>query len=125
MLYHRAGGNPLFLVSLVNDLIERDVFRQTDAEWKPNVEMTTMESAVPDTIRHLVARQSRRLSLEHRHTLEAASVAGMEFSAAAVAAAFATDTAVIEQRCEQLAERQQFLRRLGVEEAKALLEQLL
>jgi predicted ATPase len=40
----------------------------------------------------------------------------MEFSAASVAAALATDTAVVERLCEHLAERQHFLRRLGVEE---------
>jgi predicted ATPase len=45
---------------------------------------------IAESIRHLVARQSGRLSAEERQTLEAASVAGMEFSAAAVAAAAKT-----------------------------------
>jgi predicted ATPase len=48
--------------------------------------------------------------------LEAASVAGLEFSAAAVAAALATNTTVVERSCERLAERQHFLRRVGIEE---------
>ncbi len=116
MLHHRTGGNPLFLVSLVNDLIERKTFVHSAAGWELRENAVAIESTVPDTIRHLVARQSGRLSPEERHTLEAASVAGAEFSAAAVAAALATDTAAIEQQCEQLAERQQFLKRLGVEE---------
>lgn len=115
-LHHRTGGNPLFLVSLVNDFISRDVFVQTDTGWELKEEASVLESTVPDSIRHLVARQSGRLSLEERSTLEAASVAGMEFSAAAVAAALATDTTIVERHCEHLAERQQFLKRLGVEE---------
>jgi len=115
-LHLRTGGNPLFLVSLVNDLIERGVFRQTDTGWELKDDVTAMESAAPDAIRHLVARQSGRLPPEERLTLEAASVAGMEFSAAAVAAALTTDTVIIERRCEQLAERQQFLQCLGVED---------
>lgn len=116
MLHHRTGGNPLFLVSLVNDLIERGALVQTDTGWELNEEASVLGSTVPDSIRHLVARQSGRLSLEERSTLEAASVAGMKFSAAAVAAALATDTTIVERHCEHLAERQQFLKRLGVEE---------
>ena len=62
-----------------------------------------------------MARQRGRLSADERQTLEAASVAGMEFSAAAVAAALTTETMAIERHCEQLAERQHFLRRVGIE----------
>ena len=57
-----------------------------------------------------------RLSAEAQHTLKAASVAGAEFSAAAVADAIATDTATIERQCERLVQLQQFVKRLGVEE---------
>jgi hypothetical protein len=71
---------------------------------------------VPDTIRHLVARQSDRLSPTDHTTLAAASVAGMEFSAASVAAALVADTGSVEYTCEQLANQQQFLQRLGIEE---------
>jgi tetratricopeptide (TPR) repeat protein len=106
----------LFLVSLVHELIERGVLVQADAGWEFKEEAAVIANSVPGSIRYLVARQSERLSAEARRTLEAASVAGVEFSAAAVAAALATDTATVERQCEQLAERQQFLRRLGVEE---------
>src|SRR5215813_795163 len=115
LLHHRTGGNPLFLVSLVHELIEHGVLMQTAAGWELKEDPAVMESTVPDTIRHLVARQSGRLSPEEQHALEAASIAGMAFSAASIAAALATDTAVVEHYCEQLAERQQFLTRLGVE----------
>src|SRR5262249_33677757 len=75
-----------------------------------------IDNLVPESIRHLVARQSGRLSFTERQTLEAASVAGMEFSAAAVAAALTTETMIIEQHCEQLVMHQHFLRRVGIEE---------
>ncbi len=115
-LHLRTNGNPLFLVSLVNDLIQRELLVQTATGWRLKEDAAMLDSTVPDTIRHLVARQSERLSPEERQALEAASVAGMEFSAASVAAALATHTATIEHCCEQLVERQQFLNRLGVEE---------
>ncbi len=114
-LHRRTEGNPLFMVSLVNDLLARDVLIPTDAGWELQDEAAAIDSTVPDTIRHLVARQSGRLSPDAQHTLEAASVAGTEFSAAAVAAALRTDTAVIEHRCELLAESHHFLKRVGIE----------
>jgi predicted ATPase len=48
--------------------------------------------------------------------LEAASLAGQEFSAATVAAALATDIIPIEQQCGRLADQQHFLRRVGLNE---------
>jgi len=71
---------------------------------------------VPRNIRQLVAKQRMRLVPMEHHLLEAASVAGLEFTAAAVAAAVTMDTATVEQHCERLVERQQFLKRIGLEE---------
>ena len=114
MLHQRTGGNPFFLVSTIEDLIARGVFTNNSDAWV--LQGTLEDVGISESIRHLVTRQSERLSPEERHTLEAASVAGMEFSAASVAAALMTDTAMVEHCCEQLVQRQQFLRRLGVEE---------
>jgi predicted ATPase len=116
LIHQRTEGNPLFLVSVVDDLIARGMIVQTDTNWELREEPATIESRIPDNIRHLVALQSGRLSPVEQQTLEAASVAGMEFSAASVAAALATDTEGIERLCEHLAERQHFLRRVGIEE---------
>jgi predicted ATPase len=113
-LYHRTGGNPLFLVSTVEELVAQGNLTQIDDAWTWQGEVADI--GIAESIRQLVARQRGRLSSDERQTLEAASVAGMEFSAAAVAAALTTDTTVVERRCEQLAERQLFLRRVGIEE---------
>jgi DNA-binding winged helix-turn-helix (wHTH) protein/predicted ATPase len=115
-IHQRTEGNPLFLVAMVDDLMVRGMILQTDTSWELQEEAMTIESRSPDSIRHLVALQSGRLSPAEQQTLEAASVAGMEFSAASVSAALAIDTAVIERWCEHLAERQHFLRRVGIEE---------
>jgi tetratricopeptide (TPR) repeat protein len=115
-LHARTDGNLLFLVALVNDLVEHGVLTPTATGWELKEEAATVESTIPDSIRHLVALQRERLSSTDQVLLEAASVAGMEFSTAAVAAALTTDIGIVERRCEQLAECQQFLKRLGVEE---------
>jgi predicted ATPase len=116
LIAQRTEGNPLFVVAMVDDLIAGGMFMQTDTGWELKEEAATIESRIPDSIRQLVRLQSNRLSLEAQHTLEAASIAGMEFSAASVAAALTTETITVERQCEHLAQRQQFLRRLGVEE---------
>jgi predicted ATPase len=105
-LHQRTGGNPLFLVAMVEDLVNRGVVTQTNEGW--TLQDNGKALGIPESIRHLVARQRERLPPEEQRLLEAASVAGMEFSAAAVAAALESETAVIEQRCERLAERQHF-----------------
>jgi len=115
-LHQRTGGNPLFLVSLVDDLVARGVLIQTNEGWALHHEGDARGGGVPESIRQLVARQRERLFPDEQRMLEAASAAGMEFSAAAVAAALMIDTAAVERRCERLAEHQQFLQRAGIEE---------
>lgn len=62
------------------------------------------------------AQQLERLSVEEQRVLAAASVAGVEFSAATVAAGLGTDVVEAETRCETLARRQQWLRSIGIDE---------
>ena len=78
--------------------------------------MERLGAEVPESVRHLVARQHERLQPEEQHVLEAASVTGVEFSVAAIAAALETGVVAIGDRCARLSERQQFLRPAGVAE---------
>jgi DNA-binding winged helix-turn-helix (wHTH) protein/predicted ATPase len=114
VLHQQTGGNPLFLVSLIRDLIAHGRILFQDGQWgfTGADELTALDA--PDNIRQLVARQRERLSSIEQQVLAAASVAGVEFPTAAVAAALAMDRAVVEDHCQQLAERQYFLRRAGI-----------
>ena len=117
VLAHRTGGNPLFLTTMVHELEQRHAIVQAeDGTWMLQEALLELETWTPESVRYVLARQQECLGEDEHRMLEAASVTGAEFSAAAVAAALATDTAVIEEQCEQLAGRQQFLKRLGVEE---------
>src|SRR4029077_20742295 len=60
--------------------------------------------------------QLARVNPDERRILEAASVAGAEFSAAAVAAGIEKTTEVVETHCEGLVRREQFLRVHGTSE---------
>ncbi len=116
VLHQRSGGNPLFLSQIVNELVAHRMVTQTNEHWSIQGELATIATSLPDTIRHLVARQSERLCPEEQQVLEVASVAGQEFSAAAVAAAIECDVETIERSYQRLADSGYFLRRAGVEE---------
>src|SRR5436190_691636 len=69
---------------------------------------------VPDSIRHLIETQLERLEDRDQRLLEAASIAGAEFSVAALAAALDDPVEDVDVRCEALSRRHQFLRECGV-----------
>ncbi len=113
-LHQRTEGNPLFLVNVVDDLAAQEVIAQGEEGWTLQGGIAAIEGQVPESIRHLIAKQSARLLPAEQRILQVASVAGMEFSTAAVAAALEADEAEVEEWCAGLAARQHFLRRMGV-----------
>jgi predicted ATPase/type II secretory pathway predicted ATPase ExeA len=114
LLHHRTGGNPLFLVNMVDDLIRQGVFVEETGQQTLRADvMKTIGEGIPDTLRQLIERQLERLPEPERRLLEVASVAGVEFAAAEVAAGWQTDAEEIESRCDQLAHTGQWLRVAG------------
>jgi predicted ATPase len=71
---------------------------------------------LPESLRHLIEQQLGQVSPEDRRVVEAASVAGVEFSAAAVAAGVNLEEIDVEERCAALARREQFLQARGTAE---------
>jgi predicted ATPase len=114
VLHRRTDGTPLFLVSIVDELVAQNVIIRIDDTWVLRDDEVRFMTFVPASIRHLVARQRRRLASHDQHVLEAASIAGMEFSVAAVAAALDAEVVAVGTVCAQLAEQQQFLRPAGI-----------
>ena len=111
---HRATeGNPLFAVNLVDDLVARGVLAEHDELWQLDAQLADVGRGVPDTLREMVERQLERLEPETRRVLEAASVAGGEFSTATVAAALEETEERVDEWCEGLAARGPFLRECG------------
>jgi DNA-binding winged helix-turn-helix (wHTH) protein/predicted ATPase len=116
LLYQRTEGNPLFVVSLLQDLLARGIVTQSESTWTFNGDVDTVLHETPGEIRQFVLNQGTRLHPKSHRVLEAASVAGLEFAAAEVAAALETTVAEVEEQCAGLAGQQQFLRRAGVGE---------
>ncbi len=121
-LYQRTEGNPLFMLNVVDAWAEQGSLTQLDRAEKEgelsNLESTVEEllGGVPDNLRQMIEKQIDRLSRQERQILEVASLAGMEFCAAAVAAGLETSLVQVERRCAQLARRGQFVCSIGQEE---------
>ena len=106
-------GQPLFLVTLVQALVERGVLYEHDRYWTAPEGLDALTLKVPESLRQLLEQQITRLAPEAQRVLEVASVASVEFGAAAVAAALETDGTTVEEACEALV-AQQMLRFLEV-----------
>jgi DNA-binding winged helix-turn-helix (wHTH) protein/tetratricopeptide (TPR) repeat protein len=108
-IYRRTEGNPLFLVNLVQYLIDQKVIAQEEGTWSFCVDCSEVEKGIPSTIKELIEKQVERLSQDERTVLEAASATGMDFSTVAVAAGLDRPAEWVERQCEELARRHQFL----------------
>jgi DNA-binding winged helix-turn-helix (wHTH) protein/tetratricopeptide (TPR) repeat protein len=108
-IYQRTEGNPLFLVNLVEYLIDQKAIVEDPSGWKLGVELSEVEKGVPTNLRQLIEKQVERLSADERAVLEGASVAGVECSSVAIAAGLDNTVEWVEEHCEELARRHQFL----------------
>ncbi len=107
-IHRRTDGNPLFMVNVVDHLLSQEVLVQTDGQLMLKNE--DLATTVPESLRQLIEQQITRISPDERKILEAASVAGAEFSAAAVAAGTEQSPEGVETHCDGLVHREQFLR---------------
>ena len=113
-IHDATEGNPLFVVNLVDYWLAHGLLAEEDGRWGL-AGATDAATGVPDTLRQLIERQLDRLGPEVPSMLEAASVAGREFSTAAVAAALEEAQDRVDAWCERLDARGLFVRARGVE----------
>jgi DNA-binding winged helix-turn-helix (wHTH) protein/predicted ATPase len=116
LVHQRTEGNPLFMVNVVDAWEAQGWLEEVEGERRLRVGLDGLAQGVPESLRQMLAEQLERLRVEEQRLLEAASVAGVEFSAAAVAASLEIDVVEAEAQCEGLARRQQWLRSSGIDE---------
>ncbi|MEO8311193.1 MAG: AAA family ATPase [Caldimonas sp.] len=109
-VHRRTEGHALFTVAIVDDLVRRGSLAEVPGSWRLSAPVAALDDGLPDDLRHLVHDQLARLTDDERRLLEAAAIAGTQFSAAAVAAALQADPAETEDRCARLAQEGRFLR---------------
>jgi DNA-binding winged helix-turn-helix (wHTH) protein/predicted ATPase len=109
LIHRRTEGNPLFMVNLFEYLLAEGVIVERAHEWRLEGAFADIESGIPENVRQLIERQIDRLSADERRVLEGASVVGMECSSVAIGAGLEQATEWVEEHCEALVRRHQFL----------------
>lgn len=115
-LYERTGGNPLFVVKVVEHLITRGMLVEQEGHWELRRPMTEVAVEIPENLRQMIAQQLDRLTPEEQQLVEVGSVRGIEFSVAVVAAGLEQDGRHLESVGEALVRRGAVLRSVGAVE---------
>jgi DNA-binding winged helix-turn-helix (wHTH) protein/predicted ATPase len=115
-VYERTEGNALFLVNIVEHLVQQGLVVLREEQWTLQDGAEAKVASLPEGLRQLLIRRLEDLPSAARLVLEPASVAGDQFTVAAVAAGARCPVEDVEAACEQLAAQRQFLEDIGLGE---------
>ena len=115
-MFGRTQGQPLFIASLVDYLVNHESIVEIDGAWRLGSRTALSEDVVPKDLINMITHRIDRLSEGEQQLLEAVSVAGSECSAALVAAGLSRDTVESEEVLEGLARKDHMLMSSGVSE---------
>ena len=113
LIYRHSEGNPLFMVAAIQHMTQRGLISMENRTWQLRVSVEEIDLSVPENLRQMIEAQIERLSMEEQRMLEVASVVGVTFSAAPVAAAAQMDEIDVEDICQKLSRRHLILRSAG------------
>ena len=118
VIHQRTEGNPLFVVNLADYLVPGKSSKAgpTGARVETQCVLDGVQNDVPQSLVQLIQRNLERLGSQEQQVLEAASVAGVKFSAAAVAVALNRPLSETEIYCECLSRQEQFIQADGENE---------
>jgi len=112
LLHERTDGNGLFMVNLVEHLVQQQLVVWQEGQWtlRPDAEGV----GLPEGLRQLLLRRIEALPVATRRLLETANVVGEAFTAAAVAAKAQCRVEDVEAVCDALVTQQHLLDEIGL-----------
>jgi predicted ATPase len=113
-VYERTDGNALFMVNIVEHLLQQELVVRREGQWTLRDEAGARVASLPEGLRQMLMRRIEELPLDVRRVLEVASVVGEEFTVAAVAAGAQCPVGDVEARCEALAAQHHFIEDTGL-----------
>jgi DNA-binding winged helix-turn-helix (wHTH) protein/tetratricopeptide (TPR) repeat protein len=116
LIYRHSGGNALFMVSIVQDLLKRGVITQDQQGWTLTTPLISIAPGVPETLQQMLETQFDQLSATEQSILKSASVAGERFSVWTISPTLNIDPDQIEDVCDQLSVRQQVIKPAGIQQ---------
>jgi DNA-binding winged helix-turn-helix (wHTH) protein len=112
-IHSQSGGNPLFMLATIDDLVERGFVRLTNDGWELNGPLGKIDHVIAKTLGQAIETQIRRLSGDQQRVLEAGSLTQVSFCAAINAAAIDMPPDIFEDVCEELRQKHRIIRRTG------------
>jgi predicted ATPase len=113
-IYRRTEGNPLFMVNVVHTFAEQVLYGTDNGRW--DNPLNSQKLGIPENLQQTIEQRVERLDPHERSILEAASVAGIEFTAAVVAAAVGEKPLEVEERLGKLVRHKNFIQTKGTVE---------
>src|SRR2546430_14784835 len=102
------------MVTILQDMVKKRLIAQADGRWTLGVALEDVEPSVPETLDQLIEMQFHQLSSLEQCILRSASVAGERFSVWAISTTAEFESGSIDDACERLAERLQFIKAAGI-----------
>ncbi len=112
LIYRYTAGNPMFLMTILDDLRERKLIKQIGPEALA-APPQTIEFRAPESLRQMIELRIGRLSEQERRILEAASAVGDTFSTLVCAEAANIGPETCETLFDTLSRRHQMVRPAG------------
>jgi len=118
LVHERSEGNPLFMSELLRGLRRRQQVLQRDGRWVLTDDLSAVERELPESIRSAVQRKIEALDDADRRLLGAASVQGVDFDSAMIAAALQLPEEEVEDRLDRLEREHALVRFIDEHEAR-------
>jgi predicted ATPase len=115
LLYRHSEGNALFMVNVLEHLVEQGVMHQEGGQWTAR-DAQTAATSLPDALQLLITQRLEMLARDAQRVLEVASMAGDVFATAAVAAGLDVPIDEVDAICNTLAQQHAFLEPAGLAE---------
>ncbi len=112
-VHARTEGTPLFLVSVLDELIARSTLVADGGYWRVAKQISADETLLPPDLRRTIEHQIGRIDDDARELLDAACITGNSFAAAAVAAGANVPADEAERKLSDLARRRSLVRNAG------------
>jgi predicted ATPase/DNA-binding winged helix-turn-helix (wHTH) protein len=109
VVHERTEGNALFMVNLLEHLVRQGLVVRQGGQWTLRGGTEAQAASLPDEVRQFIVRRVEALPEVSQRVLEAASVVGVAFAAAAVVAGTQGAMEDVEAVCDGLVAQQHFL----------------
>lgn len=112
LLHAQTDGNPLFVINVLGDLVDRHLLLESNGYWQLRSPLTRQDLGIPEDIRRAIDQQIGRLTASELALLEVASVTGLTFSRSLVASVAGVSESSADEILASLCRQLRFIRRI-------------